>query len=57
MSNSHSIGSFYAFILNRSDRVRLTVVARSNYDAVVKDVRTTNSPCMKYTLIKACRVY
>ncbi|KAL4960450.1 FMN-dependent dehydrogenase-domain-containing protein [Aspergillus stella-maris] len=28
------IGSFYAFILNRSDRVRLTVVARSNYDAV-----------------------
>ncbi|KAL4798693.1 FMN-dependent dehydrogenase-domain-containing protein [Aspergillus venezuelensis] len=29
-----TIGSFYAFILNRSDRVRLTVVARSNYDAV-----------------------
>ncbi|KAL4882706.1 ketopantoate reductase PanE/ApbA-domain-containing protein [Aspergillus karnatakaensis] len=32
-----AIGSFYAFILNRCDRVRLTVVARSNYDAVVKD--------------------
>ncbi|CAI7640460.1 unnamed protein product [Penicillium manginii] len=29
-----AIGSFYAFILSRSDRVRLTVVARSNYDAV-----------------------
>ncbi|KAL4949630.1 ketopantoate reductase PanE/ApbA-domain-containing protein [Aspergillus filifer] len=32
-----AIGSFYAFILSRADRVRLTVVARSNYDAVVKD--------------------
>ncbi|KAE8374668.1 hypothetical protein BDV26DRAFT_295798 [Aspergillus bertholletiae] len=29
-----AIGSFYAFILTRNDRVRLTVVARSNYDAV-----------------------
>ncbi|KAK2001947.1 2-dehydropantoate 2-reductase [Colletotrichum falcatum] len=29
-----AIGSFYAFILNRAPRVRLTVVARSNYDAV-----------------------
>lgn len=29
-----SIGSFYAFILSRNDNVRLTVVARSNYDAV-----------------------
>ncbi|KAK9857911.1 hypothetical protein MYU51_020285 [Penicillium brevicompactum] len=29
-----AIGSFYAFILSRSNRVRLTVVARSNYDAV-----------------------
>jgi hypothetical protein len=35
---SCSIGSFYAFILNRSDRVRLTVVARSNYNAVVTNV-------------------
>ena len=35
-SNHHhdSIGSFYAFILNRNENVRLTVVARSNYDAV-----------------------
>ncbi|GAB1194955.1 hypothetical protein APSETT444_004207 [Aspergillus pseudonomiae] len=32
------IGSFYAFILTRNDRVRLTVVARSNYDAVKEDV-------------------
>ncbi|RLM01938.1 hypothetical protein CFD26_108459 [Aspergillus turcosus] len=32
-----AIGSFYAFILQRSNRVRLTVVARSNYQAVVKD--------------------
>ncbi|KAL6246178.1 hypothetical protein RBB50_007331 [Rhinocladiella similis] len=29
-----AIGSFYAFILNQSKRVRLTVVARSNYEAV-----------------------
>ncbi|KFA60786.1 hypothetical protein S40285_06323 [Stachybotrys chlorohalonatus IBT 40285] len=29
-----AIGSFYAFILSRNDNVRLTVVARSNYDAV-----------------------
>jgi hypothetical protein len=32
------IGSFYAFILERTKRVRLTVVARSNYEAVKKDV-------------------
>ncbi|KAH7010255.1 ketopantoate reductase PanE/ApbA-domain-containing protein [Ilyonectria destructans] len=29
-----AIGSFYAFILSRSENVRLTAVARSNYDAV-----------------------
>ncbi|RWA04183.1 hypothetical protein EKO27_g10921 [Xylaria grammica] len=29
-----AIGSFYAFILSRAKNVRLTVVARSNYDAV-----------------------
>ncbi|KPM39760.1 hypothetical protein AK830_g6815 [Neonectria ditissima] len=29
-----AIGSFYTFILSRNDHVRLTVVARSNYDAV-----------------------
>ncbi|KAJ5129953.1 uncharacterized protein N7515_005992 [Penicillium bovifimosum] len=29
-----AIGSFYAFILSRTERVRLTVVARSNYEAV-----------------------
>lgn len=32
------IGSFYAFILERTKRVRLTVVARSNYEAVKKNV-------------------
>ncbi|KAI0448988.1 2-dehydropantoate 2-reductase [Xylaria acuta] len=29
-----AIGSFYAFILSRAENVRLTAVARSNYDAV-----------------------
>jgi ketopantoate reductase len=29
-----AIGSFYAFILSRSPKVRLSVCARSNYDAV-----------------------
>ncbi|KAK7222677.1 hypothetical protein V2G26_010680 [Clonostachys chloroleuca] len=29
-----AIGSFYTFILSQSNQVRLTVVARSNYDAV-----------------------
>ncbi|KAI1145442.1 2-dehydropantoate 2-reductase [Nemania diffusa] len=29
-----AIGSFYAFILDRAEKVRLTVVARSNYHAV-----------------------
>ncbi|OAP58659.1 hypothetical protein AYL99_07749 [Fonsecaea erecta] len=32
-----AIGSFYAFILERTKRVRLTVVARSNYEAVKND--------------------
>lgn len=33
------IGSFYAFILHQSTKVRLTVVARSNYEAVKSNVR------------------
>ncbi|TGJ78416.1 hypothetical protein E0Z10_g10351 [Xylaria hypoxylon] len=38
-----SIGSFYAFILSRAKSVRLTVVARSNYDAVKnKGLRITS---------------
>lgn len=41
LANSVRIGSFYAFILNRSDRVRLTVVARSNYEAVRNEVCIT----------------
>lgn len=32
-----AIGSFYAFILSRCKEVRLTVVARSNFDAVSKN--------------------
>ncbi|KIX01123.1 uncharacterized protein Z518_10189 [Rhinocladiella mackenziei CBS 650.93] len=32
-----AIGSFYAFILERTQRVRLTVVARSNHEAVKKN--------------------
>ncbi|KAI2725921.1 hypothetical protein CBS147332_2808 [Penicillium roqueforti] len=38
-----AIGSFYAFILSRSDRVRLTVVARSNYEAVQANGININS--------------
>ncbi|KAJ5943720.1 hypothetical protein N7516_003888 [Penicillium verrucosum] len=38
-----AIGSFYAFILSRSNRVRLTVVARSNYEAVKANGITINS--------------
>jgi hypothetical protein len=38
VSDQCRIGSFYAFILSRSDRVRLTVVARSNYDSVCANV-------------------
>ncbi|KAL1953775.1 hypothetical protein VTO42DRAFT_2272 [Malbranchea cinnamomea] len=38
-----AIGSFYAFILDRSDSVRLTVVARSNYEAVTSKGITIKS--------------
>ncbi|KAI0912049.1 2-dehydropantoate 2-reductase [Ustulina deusta] len=38
-----AIGSFYAFILSRTRTVRLTVVARSNYDAVRKKGLTITS--------------
>ncbi|KAK2015874.1 2-dehydropantoate 2-reductase [Colletotrichum eremochloae] len=38
-----AIGSFYAFILNRVPHVRLTVVARSNYDAVKENGITISS--------------
>ncbi|KAJ6049170.1 uncharacterized protein N7446_007503 [Penicillium canescens] len=38
-----AIGSFYGFILSKSDRVRLTVVARSNYEAVKANGITINS--------------
>ena len=33
-----SIGGFYAFILGRNENVELSVVARSNYEQVKKDV-------------------
>ncbi|KAJ9484188.1 hypothetical protein VN97_g9193 [Penicillium thymicola] len=38
-----AIGSFYAFILSRSNRVRLTVVARSNYEVVKANGITIDS--------------
>ncbi|KAI0023662.1 ketopantoate reductase PanE/ApbA-domain-containing protein [Xylariomycetidae sp. FL0641] len=38
-----AIGSFYTFILSRNERVRLTVVARSNYDAVSSNGISVNS--------------
>ncbi|KAJ5583127.1 hypothetical protein N7535_001747 [Penicillium sp. DV-2018c] len=38
-----AIGSFYAFIISRNDRVRLTVVARSNYEAVLVNGITIKS--------------
>ncbi|KAI6086422.1 2-dehydropantoate 2-reductase [Hypoxylon rubiginosum] len=38
-----AIGSFYAFILSRSENVRLTVVARSNYEAVRSNGLVINS--------------
>ena len=38
LTHEASIGSFYAFILSQSTRVRLAVVARSNYDAVKNNV-------------------
>lgn len=38
VTKAHRIGSFYAFILQRNEQVRLTVVARSNYEAVKEDV-------------------
>jgi hypothetical protein len=34
----YSIGGFYAFILGRTDNVELSVVARSNFDAVKAQV-------------------
>jgi len=33
-----AIGSFYAFVFSKNDNVVLDVVARSNYDAVKKNV-------------------
>jgi hypothetical protein len=49
-TDKRSIGSFYAFILHRADRVRLTVVARSNYDAVVKNVRPSKPSMIWHTV-------
>ncbi|KFZ25334.1 hypothetical protein V502_00190 [Pseudogymnoascus sp. VKM F-4520 (FW-2644)] len=37
------IGSFYTYILSKSENVRLTVVARSNYDAIKTNGLTINS--------------
>ena len=38
-----AIGSFYAYILQKSDQVRLSVAARSNYDAVKANGLTIKS--------------
>ncbi|KAI0857096.1 2-dehydropantoate 2-reductase [Xylaria cubensis] len=38
-----AIGSFYAFILSRAENVRLTVLARSNYEAVRANGLTISS--------------
>ena len=38
-----AIGSFYAYILQKSDQVRLSVVARSNYNAVKSNGLTIKS--------------
>ncbi|QKX63803.1 uncharacterized protein TRUGW13939_10974 [Talaromyces rugulosus] len=38
-----AIGSFYAFVLSRNPNVQLTVVARSNYDAVKNNGLVINS--------------
>ena len=38
-----AIGSFYAFILQKSDQVRLSVAARSNHDAVKANGLTMKS--------------
>ncbi|KAI1419282.1 2-dehydropantoate 2-reductase [Xylaria sp. FL1777] len=47
-----AIGSFYAFILSRAENARLTVVARSNYDAVrSKGLRITSENHGFHTVI------
>ncbi|KAJ8125240.1 hypothetical protein O1611_g8399 [Lasiodiplodia mahajangana] len=47
-----AIGSFYAFILNRVEHVRLTVVARSNYNAVKNNGFTiTSENHGRYTVV------
>lgn len=40
LKNIRSIGGFYAFVLGKSDDVELSVVARSNYEAVKGQVRS-----------------
>ena len=39
LKHIRSIGGFYAFVLSKSDDVELSVVARSNYEAVKGQVR------------------
>ena len=39
MADGISIGGFYAFILGKNENVELSVVARSNYEEVKRDVR------------------
>lgn len=39
LNDIRSIGGFYAFVLGKSEDVELSVVARSNYEAVKSEVR------------------
>jgi hypothetical protein len=48
-SNNLSIGGFYAFILGRNKNVELSVVARSNYEVVKKDVCFSITPPLSTT--------
>ncbi|KAI1306118.1 2-dehydropantoate 2-reductase [Xylaria venustula] len=51
-----AIGSFYAFILSRATNVRLTVVARSNYDAVKNNGLSITSENHGNHIVKPHRV-
>ncbi|KAJ9199093.1 hypothetical protein DTO166G4_7370 [Paecilomyces variotii] len=51
-----AIGSFYAFILSRSQNVRLTVVARSNYDAVKMNGIVIKSQNHGEHVVRPCKV-
>ncbi|KAJ5835376.1 Ketopantoate reductase ApbA/PanE [Penicillium robsamsonii] len=51
-----AIGSFYAFVLSQSDHVRLSVVARSNYEAVKEKGIIINSENHGQHIVRPHRV-